>query len=1059
MAYSQTPHDREHCRVPLFSRLTQSSYWAMSLLLLVCIVALSWPAAVWAAPAAPAPGTNPAADGGISGTVFNPGGAPAADANVVLVPGGQTACFREGRFEKFDPPVDPKTASSFRVWTDKAGRFAFQSDLRGFVVVVLHDSGVAHIPTAELAGSRRIDLIPWGRIEGSLLKGEQPAIRALVQQRAYLAGGPGQDVWIEGASNIRHDWAVKPVAPGRFLIDRVAPGVVTGFGGLAQLYCGPGGRMLFEVRPGETTSLTLQTRRTIAGQLITLPGSSFRLDPLRMRVTLSRMRRNPPVGSDAQSREHYNQEMRAFQELKKQVKDEPYAEPQESKSVELKPDANGSLTSEKLLPGEYALEVAVYDRPVSEGFKDNRMVAAANYLVYAPVVPEADADRPAGVGRLVVRPVQEGLSAARFPAAPPPTTGRIEWGEPVDGLRAGLEFTGGDRPYEAGQVVSVRLYVENVGKGPIRLAANINRDDPAEILDARGRPVFVWNESFHAAAEPLELELSPGTRALLGESALSTQMDPAAGGSKATVRSPNGFRAYGGTYRARYAACLPDLKRVSGGPRPGKSRGGPWHGVLKTGWSELTVHGPAAPLVQTWPAETISPANAQAHASKPTDTQTGGYAAGSGLRLMHFPIDGRLGDSLLFLFEDKPAGRTRKLAGKARGTVEVPLSAQVELFIDNPDWVDLAPLAGLRPDDLQSLVIHLNGLKDSDLANVGKLTGLRYLEIMRANPELVSGAGLAHLADLQGLEVFKLYAAAVTDGGLDFLGRCPKLRQLELQLWTTDAVFERLTAQERVQKALTALDLWDHGVSDAGLVHLNELKSLRTLHVRECRLVTDKILARLKELGSLEDLTLSGTRVTDAGMTDLTGLPHLKRLWLQGTPVTDAGVARLKDLKTVQWLALPSRMTDAGLPSIGGMKSLRILWLDGDRITDAGLARLEGLTGLEYLSLPPGVTDAGLVHLEKLPHLRRLELGKTKVTDAGLAQLARLPTLGEVGLPPAATDKGLEHLKDLRSLTAVWWSDAHITESGVKALRRARPGVYVAPPTSQPATQTVRQEK
>ena len=56
---------------------------------------------------------------------------------------------------------------------------------------------------------------------------------------------------------------------------------------------------------------------------------------------------------------------------------------------------------------------------------------------------------------------------------------------------------------------------------------------------------------------------------------------------------------------------------------------------------------------------------------------------------------------------------------------------------------------------------------------------------------------------------------------------------------------------------------------------------------------TDTGLIELKELTSLEQLNLYGTKVTDIGLIHLKGLPRLQWLDLRDTHVTDAGIADL----------------------------------------------------------------------------------------------------------------------------------------------------------------------
>lgn len=57
-------------------------------------------------------------------------------------------------------------------------------------------------------------------------------------------------------------------------------------------------------------------------------------------------------------------------------------------------------------------------------------------------------------------------------------------------------------------------------------------------------------------------------------------------------------------------------------------------------------------------------------------------------------------------------------------------------------------------------------------------------------------------------------------------------------------------------------------VSDAGLLHIQKLVNLRALDLRET-LVSDAGLLYLQRLAALEHLNLRGTQVSDVGIDDL----------------------------------------------------------------------------------------------------------------------------------------------------------------------------------------------
>ena len=111
-------------------------------------------------------------------------------------------------------------------------------------------------------------------------------------------------------------------------------------------------------------------------------------------------------------------------------------------------------------------------------------------------------------------------------------------------------------------------------------------------------------------------------------------------------------------------------------------------------------------------------------------------------------------------------------------------------------------------------------------------------------------------------------------------------------------------------------DLFDTHVTDAGLVHLNELTKLEGLRLSFTD-VTDAGLVHVKELTTLRGLEINCTEVTDAGLVHLKGLSSLEGLWLKGTQVTDAGLVHLKDLTKLEQLDLSdTNVTDEGVKKL-----------------------------------------------------------------------------------------------------------------------------------------------
>jgi internalin A len=184
---------------------------------------------------------------------------------------------------------------------------------------------------------------------------------------------------------------------------------------------------------------------------------------------------------------------------------------------------------------------------------------------------------------------------------------------------------------------------------------------------------------------------------------------------------------------------------------------------------------------------------------------------------------------------------------------------------------------------------------------------------------------------------------------------------------------------------------------------------------------SDEILAQVGHLGGLEILSLSGSRVSDAGLVHLSGLTQLKRLVLDDTRITDAGLAHLE-----------------------GLYQLETLTLARTAITDAGLAHLKRLTRLKELDLSgTQSTGSGLAHLENLKLLNILLLGSTKLDDAGMAYIGRLTSLLNLDLTDDTrlTGVGLSHLKGLTRLQSLSLQNVDVSPDVLEQLRRTLPNL------------------
>jgi hypothetical protein len=188
------------------------------------------------------------------------------------------------------------------------------------------------------------------------------------------------------------------------------------------------------------------------------------------------------------------------------------------------------------------------------------------------------------------------------------------------------------------------------------------------------------------------------------------------------------------------------------------------------------------------------------------------------------------------LFGVGPDGRRRRLAA-ALGDVALPEGMRFGATISQPEA--LAAFNALRPRELEWIDLHKSPTLDHHLAPLGRLAGLREVNLSKAS--LVGDEGLAHLRHVWALRDLDLYRTGVGDHGLLHL--------------------RRLHSLERLHLGMTK-------VRGPGLVHLRTLQSLRWLSLEDTE-ADDDAVALLADLPSLREVVLRGTRATSAGVAFL----------------------------------------------------------------------------------------------------------------------------------------------------------------------------------------------
>jgi hypothetical protein len=208
--------------------------------------------------------------------------------------------------------------------------------------------------------------------------------------------------------------------------------------------------------------------------------------------------------------------------------------------------------------------------------------------------------------------------------------------------------------------------------------------------------------------------------------------------------------------------------------------------------------------------------------------------------------------------------------------------------LQGPQCGDEALQAACRLPWLEELVVVNTAVTDAGAEDLGRLKRLRSLDL-RLNR--ITARPLRHIGGMTELRELKLAMrlspVALRDGDMAFLKRMSKLEDLMLPSpHLTDAWLVYIEDL----KSLKALQLYDMAITTDGLHHLRGLSNLTTLGLHGTRVTS---LAPLRPLENLTYLCLAYTPVDDSDLDDLRDWPKLGQLDVRKTRVTDDGVADL----------------------------------------------------------------------------------------------------------------------------------------------------------------------
>lgn len=249
---------------------------------------------------------------------------------------------------------------------------------------------------------------------------------------------------------------------------------------------------------------------------------------------------------------------------------------------------------------------------------------------------------------------------------------------------------------------------------------------------------------------------------------------------------------------------------------------------------------------------------------------------------------------------------------------------------------------------IECLRCGLTKVRDSDALVIGKMHGLRHLQIY--GPDLTN-RGVSALSDLKDLERLELYAPRATEEGLSWLHRCTQLHRF----FMSDAKLGTHTLQQIANhRELIRIDMQGTEVQSTDLQYLTQLPRLFMLELNGTFL-DDKAAPYFRQMKSLGTLYLNETEVGDQVCQALATLPKLDSLNLDDTLITDLGVQTLLEgCPQLKYVSI--RRCDISGKAFAALKcwpvNLEHLIVTGNRLTGADILKIlndhESLKSIGY---------------------------------------------------------------------------------------------------------------
>lgn len=337
----------------------------------------------------------------IAGIVRDPHGVPIPDAKVYLCTPSQGVYLQNGR------PANIRDITN--AVTDAEGRFAFPPQVDPYALVIAEDAGYAEVAQKEFEVTQDIKLQAWARVEGTLyirteLGKGRPVM--LSYDRAWDPNAPRVNI---------HYSQTAGAADGRFVFERAIPGEAWLYRGVnygRQTVAYSHGHFI-EAESGETVHVTMGgTGRPVLGKVM-VPDAIREVVSWNVgsfRITLKQPDPPKPEGSENWSPEEAQAWYKQWQASEKGK-----AHKRARRSYAFKVMDDGSFRVDDVLPGTYALAIAVHEPPPANQCGWRELIAKAGLDFEIPLMETERSDDPFDIGTVNLKEIMRLQVGDRVP--------------------------------------------------------------------------------------------------------------------------------------------------------------------------------------------------------------------------------------------------------------------------------------------------------------------------------------------------------------------------------------------------------------------------------------------------------------------------------------------------------------------------------------------------------------------------------------------------------------------------------------------------------------------